>query len=165
MFARTSAQTIARAPALTRARPRRSSPVSEPYPSRSFASTSGAAASPIGTLIQKIHSQSIPSTTAPPTSGPSATAIPVTALNMPIAAPRRSGGNAAESRAKPSGRTSAAPAPWIARAAISTPTLGASAQAAEASANRTRPAAYMRRRPSRSPSAAAVIISTAKLRL
>ena len=30
MFARTSAQTIARAPALTSARPRRSSPVSEP---------------------------------------------------------------------------------------------------------------------------------------
>ena len=34
----------------------------------------------------------MPSAIAPPTSGPSATAIPVTALNRPIAAPRFSGG-------------------------------------------------------------------------
>jgi hypothetical protein len=51
-------------------------------------SASGIAASPIGTLIQKIHSQLIPSTTAPPTSGPAATATPVIAEKTPIAAPR-----------------------------------------------------------------------------
>ena len=61
--------------------------------------------------------------------------------------------------------TSAAPAPWTARAAISQPTSGASAQAAEASAKSASPAANIRRRPNRSPSAAAVISSTAKLRL
>jgi len=58
-------------------------------------STSGIASSPIGTLTQKIQSQLIPSTMAPPTSGPLATATPVIALKIPIAAPRFSGGNAA----------------------------------------------------------------------
>ena len=107
----------------------------------------GAAARPIGTFKPKIHSQSIPSTTAPPTSGPAATAIPVTALKIPIAAPRRSGGNAALNSANPSVSRSAAPSPCTARAPISQPTFGARAQAAEASANSTRPAAYSRRLP------------------
>ena len=100
--------------------------MSAPWLSRIFASTSGIAASPIGTFTQKIHCQSMPSTTAPPTSGPLATAMPVIALKIPIAAPRL-GGNAALSSARPSGRISAAPAPCSARAAISTPTFGASA--------------------------------------
>ena len=92
-------------------------------------STSGIASRPIGTLIQKIHSQPMPWTTAPPTSGPLATARPVIALKIPIAAPRRSGGKAALSSASPSGTSSAAPAPCTARAAISQPTSGASAHA------------------------------------
>ena len=103
--------------------------------------TSGIAARPIGTLIQKIHSQAIPSTIAPPTSGPRATEIPVIALKRPIAAPRFSGGKAALRRARPRVSTSAAPAPWTARAAISQPTSGASAQAADAAANSPRPPA------------------------
>ena len=57
----------------------------------------------------------------------------------------------------------AAPAPCTARAAISQPMPGASAQAAEAAANRPSPAANSRRLPNRSPSAAAVSSSTAKL--
>jgi hypothetical protein len=69
------------------------------------------AASPIGTLSQKIHSQLMPSTIAPPISGPLATAIPVTALNRPIAVPLRSGGKAALRSARPSVSTNAAPAP------------------------------------------------------
>jgi len=121
--------------------------------------------SPIGTLTQKIHCHSSPCTIAPLTIGPSATAIPVTALNMPIAVPRLSGGKAAVSSASASGRMNAAPAPWIARAAISMPTLELSAQAAEAAENSASPAANMRRRPKRSPTAAAVISRTAKLRL
>ena len=76
---------------------------------------------------------------APPTSGPLATARPVIALNIPIAAPRFSGGNAALSSARPSGMISAAPAPWTARAAISQPTSGASAHAADATANSAEP--------------------------
>ena len=87
------------------------------------------------------------------------------ALKMPIAAPRFSGGNAWDSSARPSGISSAAPAPCTARAAISVPTSGASAQAADASENSTSPAANQVRRPNRSPSPAAVISSTAKARL
>ena len=62
-------------------------------------------------------------------------------LKIPIAAPRRSGGKAALSSARPSGITSAAPTPWAARAAISQPTPGASAQSADATVNSPRPAA------------------------
>jgi hypothetical protein len=57
----------------------------------------------------------------------------------------------------------AAPAPCTARAAISAAASGARAHPAEDTANITSPAAKTRRRPSRSPSAAAVISSTAKL--
>lgn len=131
---------------MTSARPRMSSAVSGPWLSRMRASTSGTASSPIGTLSQKIHSQAIPSTTMPPTSGPLATASPVIALKMPIAVPRRSGGKAALKRASPSGINRAAPAPWRARAAISQPGSGASAHAAEASANSPMPAAKKLRR-------------------
>jgi hypothetical protein len=61
-------------------------------------------------LSQKIHVQSMPSTTAPPTSGPLATASPVMALKMPIAAPRRSGGKAALSSARQASVKRARPA-------------------------------------------------------
>ena len=115
--------------------------MSGPRLSRMRVSTSGIAITPIGTLSQKIHSQSRPSTTAPPTSGPRATETPVIALKIPIAAPRRSGGKAALSSARPSGISSAAPTPWRARAAISQPAPGASAHSAEAKANSARPAA------------------------
>ena len=98
---RTSPQTIPKAAALISARPGRSRPVSPPKLSSILARTSGIAATPIGTLSQKIHSQSMPSTIAPPTSGPMATEIPVTALNRPIAA-LRSGGKAALSSVRPS---------------------------------------------------------------
>jgi len=88
-----------------------------------------------------------PCTTAPPTSGPEATDRPVIALKMPIAAPRRSGGNAALSNARPSGMISAAPAPCSARPAVSKPALGAGADPTEASVNRPSPVAYRFLRP------------------
>ena len=88
---------------------------------------------------------------------------PGDAAEDPERRPARLGGNAALSSASASGITSAAPAPCTARAAISLPTLCASAHAAEAATNRPSPAANMRRRPNRSPSAAPVISSTAKL--
>ena len=69
---------------------------------------------------------------APPTTGPTVAASPVTPPKTPIAQPRRSGGNAAFSSASASGMIIAAPAPCTARAAISQPTPGASAHAAEA---------------------------------
>ena len=118
-----------------------SKPVSVPWLSLILVSTSGIATSPMGTLIQKIHCQANPWTTAPPTSGPLATASPVIALKIPIAAPRRSGGKAALSSASPSGTSSAEPAPCAARAAISQPTLGASAHPADAAVNNPSPRA------------------------
>jgi hypothetical protein len=138
---RTNPQTRPSAPPVTSARPGMSRLVSGPKLSRMRVSTSGIATSPIGTLIQKIHSQLIPSTTAPPSSGPLATATPVIALKIPIAAPRFSGGNAALSSARPSGMISADPAPCTARAAINVPTSGASAAAADDAANNPSPIA------------------------
>jgi hypothetical protein len=84
---------------------------------------------------------------------------------MPIAQPRRSGGKAAPSRLIANGITAAAPTPWKVRAAISNGTEVASAQAIDATEKRARPAANIRRRPHRSPIAAAVTSSIAKLRL
>jgi hypothetical protein len=128
-------------------------------------SVSAIVAAAIGTLSQKIHSQAMPSEIAPPTTGPLSTARPVTPLKIPSALARLSGGKAALSCVRASGITSAAPAPCTPRAAISQPGSGASAHAADAAANRVSPAVNMRRRPKRSPSAAPVISSTAKLRL
>ena len=99
--------------------------------------------------------------TAPPTSGPSATAMPLIPDQTPIAIPRRSGGNASASRVSVSGVTIAAPMPCSARAAISRPIDGATAEAAEERVKRTIPAMNIRLRPKRSPSAAPVSSSTA----
>ena len=56
-----------------------------------------------------------------------------------------------------------APRPWTARAAISTPMLDASAEAALPAVNTVMPMAIRRRRPNRSPSAAPVSSRTAKV--
>ena len=120
---------------------------------------------PIGTFSQKIHCQAMPWVIAPPSTGPTTTARAVTEPKMPIAQPRRCGGTAAFSSASASGMTIAAPTPCTVRAAISAPAPGASAHAAEPAANTPRPTAKTRRLPNRSPTAAAVISSTAKVRV
>jgi len=97
--------------------------------------------------------------------GPMISAQPVMLLKMPRARARSSRPNVPLRIAIASGITSAAPAPCSARAAISAVALLASAQAADATTNRPIPAANMRRRPKRSPSAAPVSSSTAKVRL
>ena len=74
--------------------------------------------------------------------------------HAPMARPRLAGGNASESSVSVSGVTIAAPAPWMARAAIRASVPGASAAAALASVKIERPTRNMRRRPKRSPSAA-----------
>ena len=135
-----------------------------PRDSGSLTTDSAAAASPTGTLIQKIQCQSRPWTTTPPTSGPPATARPAIAPMMPITEPRLAGGKALVAMVRLSGVTAAAPTPCTARAAISAAAVGASAQAAEATVNNSRPATYIRRRPSRSPRAAAVTMPAANVR-
>ena len=94
-----------------------------------------------------------------------ALAHPVMPLKMPRALARSSFANAPLRIAIASGITSAAPAPCTDRAAISQPMLLDSAHAADATANNAMPAANIRRRPKRSPSAAPVSSNTAKLRL
>ena len=122
------------------------------------------AAMPSGTLTQKIQCQSSPSVTTPPTSGPDATPSPATPPQIPTTAPRRSAGKVEVSNVRPSGMTIAAPSPWTARKPISTSRFGARAHAADARLNSTSPPTYVRRRPSRSPSAEAVMIPAAKVR-
>jgi hypothetical protein len=84
---------------------------------------------------------------------------------MPMMAPRRCGGNAPVRIVRLSGITAAAPVPCTVRAASSQPTLGATAQHAEASVKTARPAVNTRRRPNRSPSAAPVMSRQARTRL
>ena len=164
LLPRTRPHTIPSAAAVTSTSPGPSSPARGPKLSSMRPRTSGIAASPIGTLSQKIHCQARVSVIAPPNTGPATTARPVIAPNSPSAHARRSGGKAALSSASDSGAITAAPAPWTARAVISQPMFVASAHAADAATNSSRPAANSRRRPNRSPSAAPVISSTAKLR-
>ena len=122
---------------------------------------SGSKARPIGTLIQKIQCQEMPSTTAPPTSGPIATAAPLMPDQTPIAIPRRLVGKALASRVRVSGVTIAAPVPWIALAATSSPVLGATAAAPEAAVKIETPITNIRLRPKRSPRAAPMSSRTA----
>ena len=100
---------------------------------------------------------------APPTSGPSATASPPMPPQAPSATPRRSAGTASDRIVSVSGNTIAPPRPWMARAAISSFEEPARAAAAEAAVKIPRPIANNRRRPKRSPSAAPVRSSTAKV--
>ena len=115
----------------------------------------------MGTLIQKIQCQEMPSTTAPPTIGPSATPVPLMPDQMPRAAPRRFSGKALASRVSVSGATMAPPMPCSARAATSAPVVGASAAAALEAVKSERPMRKSRRRPKRSPSAAPGMSMTA----
>ena len=118
---------------------------------------------PTGTFSQKTQCHEMPLTTAPPTSGPNATARPLMPPHAPRKTPRRSSGTPAERIVSVSGITIAPPSPCTARAASSTPIVGASAAAAEPAVKIAIPIANSRRRPKRSPSAAPVRSSTAKV--
>lgn len=120
---------------------------------------------PTGTFTQNTQCQDRPCVIAPPISGPAATPSPEMPPQIPMIAPRRSAGNAEVRIVRLSGVMIAAPAPCTARAVISRLMSGASAQAAEAAVNSASPATYTRRRPSRSPSAAAVTIPAANAML
>jgi hypothetical protein len=83
---------------------------------------------------------------------------------IPTMVPRRSTGKAAVRMVRLSGVTMAAPIPWTTRAMISTSAFGASAHDADPAVNTSRPAVKTRRRPSRSPRAAAVTMPAANAR-
>ena len=160
---RTSPQTIPNSPTLTSARPLRSSLPAGPRLSFSRRNASGARTRPIGTLSQKIQCHEIPLTTAPPTSGPIATARPPMPPHAPSARPRLFGGTAAERIVSVSGVTIAPPTPCAARATSRAVALGASAAAADARVKIPIPIENISLRPKRSPSAAPVRSSTAKV--
>ena len=120
---------------------------------------SGTSTRPIGTLSQKIQCQEMPSTTRRRPRGPSATARPP----MPPSAERqaaRSAGTAALRMVSVSGRTIAPPSPAgrgrCERVAGARAAARGEREDAHADTN-------MRRRPKRSPSAAPVSSSTAKV--
>ena len=115
-----------------------------------------------GRFSQKAHRHPRLSIRNPPTAGPSAVVIDAAPAQVPIARPRISGGKAAEMIARLCGTISAAPTPCTARAAISAPIPGASAQAAEASAKSRIPETNTRRRPNRSPAAPPTSSSAAR---
>ncbi|BAR54963.1 hypothetical protein ACVIWV_000489 [Bradyrhizobium diazoefficiens] len=158
-------QTSASAASATSDSPGMSNAAAGPKLSRNRASTRAIAIRPIGRLIQNTQRQPRCSVMKPPMAGPMISAHPVMLLKMPSARARSSRPNVPLRIAIASGITSAAPAPCNARAAISAVALPASAQAADATTNRAIPAANMRRRSKRSPSAAPVKSSTAKVRL
>ena len=94
---------------------------------------------PTGRLMKKIHSQPRPSTRTPPRIGPTRVATPAVAPQIPIAAPRRSGGKIRVMTAMVWGVMSAAPKPWNTRATISISTSPESPHQREAKVNTTSP--------------------------
>ena len=74
-------------------------------------------------------------TIRPPSVGPATAARPATTPLIANAEPRFSGGNSGSTIASGCGVSSAAPKPWIARAAISVPGLSDRPQAIDASVN------------------------------
>jgi hypothetical protein len=105
-----------------------------------------------GALRRKSHRHDSAVATKPATSGPTAEPIAPVALQMPIAVPRRSGGNASLTIDSEVAVTNAAPSPCTARAAINTPVPGARPAISEPTANTAAPMVITRRRPNRSPS-------------
>jgi hypothetical protein len=98
--------------------------------------------------------------------GPLAAPIPAMAPHRPIARDRALGsGYATWSSNSDDGTSAAAPAPWTARAATSTPSDGAMPQAADATPKATSPPVNTRRPPSRSASAPPVSNRAAKAKV
>ena len=109
--ARTIPSTSPISPAPASTSPRGSSWASGPWLSFSARCAIGTSASPIGTLTQKIQCHEMPSAIAPPTTGPSATPMPATPDQAPIARPRLPSGSESASKVSVSGVTIAAPRP------------------------------------------------------
>ncbi len=110
-----------------------------------------AAAMPIGRLISSTHRQVSSSVMIPPSSVPVAPPAPFIAPHRPIARWRSGPAANEEVRiASEQAAITAPPKPCRARAPMSTPWLGASPPASDASANRSRPVTNGRRPPTMS---------------
>ena len=93
----------------------------------------------IGTLIRKIARHETAVTSQPPRGGPSRKAIPVQAVQVPIAAPRSSPSKDTVIVASAAGVRSAPATPWRPRPTISVVPSQASAQSTEVTAKATTP--------------------------
>ncbi len=106
----------------------------------------------IGRLITNTNRHDTESMSHPPRKGPTAVATPPRPDHAPMARPRSSGWNDADTIARLLGTTSAAAMPWTQRAAIRDPVSGATAHTSDVAAKAPRPTTKIRRRPYRSPS-------------
>ena len=106
-----------------------------------------------GTLMKNTDPHQKCSSSQPPVIGPAATAMPLTALQMPIALARSVGSrNTLVRIASVAGKMKAAPTPISARPTISDPAEPTEPAYAEVAPNSTRPTISDRLRPNRSPS-------------
>src|SRR5215470_4598044 len=97
------------------------------------------AATPTGTLIQNTQRQ-LTWTRLPPITGPSAAPRAPSADQVPRAFARAAAGTAASRSDNDAGTIAPAPAAWMTRAAISSPTPGASPQSTDPRVNPASPA-------------------------
>ena len=104
-----------------------------------------------GTLIQKIARHERASISAPPPAGPITVAMPLQAVQVPMALPRSAPSKVAARIASDPGTSSAPANPWNARPAIRISTFGAIAQTIDVTAKPARPYMNIRRRPNWSP--------------
>ena len=119
--------------------------------SRTKRGAANAAATPIGTLTNRTHSQPAHSVSMPPISTPAAPPAPASAPQMPSALLRSAPSvNVVVTIDSAAGETIAAPRPCTPRAAISQPSRVAKPPASEAAEKTPRPMMNMRRRPNRS---------------
>src|ERR671927_706020 len=106
---------------------------------------------PTGTLTKKIHSQPRYLVRIPPKRTPAAAPEPPSAPQIPSALFRSAPSvNVVVTIESAAGEMIAAPRPWTAREAISTPALLASPHVSDAAVKRISPTTKIRRRPSRS---------------
>ena len=100
-----------------------------------------------GRLMKNTSRQDTASISHPPRNGPIAVATPPRPDHAPMAAIRSSSANEACRMARLPGVSSAPPTPCRARAAISTPAVGATPHSSDAAANQTMPITNTLRRP------------------
>ena len=112
---------------------------------------SAIAASPTGTLTQKMARQPMVPTRTPPSTGPTARLIPNTLPHTPIARARLTGSvKVLAMIASATGLSIDPPTAWSIRNPTSQPSPGARLHSSEPSVNSASPAWNTRRRPSRS---------------
>ena len=114
---------------------------------------------PSGTLTKNIARQLAPAISRPPSDGPRAVPSADIVPSNPMALPVRALGTVAPTIAMASAIMMAAPKPCAARAAISSPSVGAIAHRTEATVNKATPISSSRRRPTRSPRRPTLTIS------